>query len=103
MQTRLNIILHQLEENRINDVVKVGNYMKGDLMKPIHRITGDRKVYGQPMHFAFTETDDIIKQIKTTKLHQIRHPDAEFAIAVKVFPYSGNIFSIWVCMMIVIP
>lgn len=102
-QTKLQLCLHQLEVNRLDCSDQAQKSSMSFIKKSLNKVTKDKKVFGQPMHFVFTNIKDIIDQIMKKGLQKMKHPDAEFSVTAKVFPYSGNIFSIWVCIMVVIP
>ena len=49
-----------------------------------------------PMNFPFTDISDIIQRIKSTGTHETKNPEAQFALAVSIFPYTNNVLSVWV-------
>ena len=62
-----------------------------------------QSLFGFPLHFGFSNVDEILEQIKMTSIHQSRHPDVEFAAAVKVFPYECGVLSVWVFICALCP
>jgi len=65
------------------------------LMK-LEQTTKGRDMYGLPLNFSFTDVGEIVSKIKATEVHGCMHPDVEFALAVRVFPYASNVLSVWV-------
>jgi coiled-coil and C2 domain-containing protein 2A len=62
----------------------------------LEQATRGRDLYGLPQNFAFTDVNEIVSKIKATEVHSCKHPDVEFALAVRVFPYHSNVLSVWV-------
>jgi len=56
-----------------------------------------------PINFPFTEIGDIVHRIKATGTHETSNPDAQFALAVAIFPYTNNVLSVWVYFAMLAP
>ena len=66
-------------------------------------ISKNRNVFGFPLHFPFTNVEDVLDRIKATEIHQNRNPNVEFSIAVRVFAYPGGVMSVWVFVASLVP
>ncbi|CAB4064698.1 CC2D2A [Lepeophtheirus salmonis] len=66
-----------------------------DHLSELQRISASYKVCGFPLHFAFTEIEDVIKGLRSTGVYCNRDPNVEFALAVDVKPYPNTAMSVW--------
>ncbi len=98
-QTELLTLIQHLEETKMGE--KVPNSSK--LYKSVHEIAHGRKTNGGAMHFKYTHVEKITSDVINTEIHRIKHPDVEFALAVKIYPYCCNAFSVWVCFLAFVP
>jgi len=85
----------------ILDILELSKYegksvSQMDAMKRINARSKGRKVFGFPMHFTNVNIPYIIEKVRETSIHAVKHPDTEFALASRVFPYHSNIASIWI-------
>ncbi|XP_016386999.1 coiled-coil and C2 domain-containing protein 2A [Sinocyclocheilus rhinocerous] len=53
-------------------------------------------ISGFPLHLPFSEIRPIIEAVHSTGVHKVEAPNVEFALAVYVHPYPGNVLSVWV-------
>lgn len=44
-----------------------------------------------------------VMQVKSTAIHEAGHRDVQFGMAVKAFPYTNNIVSVWVFLVVIEP
>ena len=95
---RLRHILEELEEHRMN-----GTCASTDYRRSLSNLCRGKVVFGFPLHFGFMNTQQIIDEIEMTSIHQSKHPDGEFAAAVKVFPYECGVMSVWVFVCHIAP
>jgi hypothetical protein len=56
-----------------------------------------------PINLPFTEIGDIVQRVKATGTHETKNPDAQFALAVAIFPYTNNVLSVWVYFAMLTP
>jgi coiled-coil and C2 domain-containing protein 2A len=56
-----------------------------------------------PLNMCFTEIGDVIQRVKATGIHETQNPDAQFALAVSIFPYPNHVLSVWVYFAMFIP
>lgn len=63
----------------------------------------DKEVFGFPLHFAFTNVDEITERVHLSAIHESKHPNVEFALSVKVFPYVSNLYSVWIFLCTIMP
>ncbi|CAM9309130.1 unnamed protein product [Chrysoparadoxa australica] len=62
-----------------------------------------RDLVGFPLHCSFTDVDTVVSMVKATGIHQGRHPDVTFALAVQAFAYPCNVLSVWVYVACITP
>jgi hypothetical protein len=99
LSDRLGMILVDLEDRKCNGLQfeSSANYLR-----TISDVCIEKQVFGFPLHFSFTSIDEIIDRIHLTAVHDAKHPQVEFALAVKVFPYVSSLNSVWVFLCTVI-
>ncbi|GMI38844.1 hypothetical protein TrCOL_g10233 [Triparma columacea] len=89
---RLRALLETLEACKRGDATLSH---KEHLMR-LERASGNREMSGLPLHFSFTDIQEVIQKVKATSVHMCMHPQVDFALAVRVFPYHSNVLSVWV-------
>jgi coiled-coil and C2 domain-containing protein 2A len=96
---RLGMILTDLEDRKCNglQLESSANYLR-----TISDVCLDNEIFGFPLHFSFTNIEEIIDRIYMIAIHEAKHPQVEFAFAVKVFPYASNLNSVWVFLCTVV-
>ncbi|XP_056589201.1 coiled-coil and C2 domain-containing protein 2A isoform X1 [Triplophysa dalaica] len=62
----------------------------------LQSLLGEYRISGFPLHLAFSEIRPIIEAVHSTGVNKVEAPNAEFALAVYVHPYPGNVLSVWV-------
>lgn len=55
-----------------------------------------RTFSGFPINLPFTDTNTVMNVIKSTCIHETKHPDVQFVFAVRAFPLVNNIVSLWI-------
>jgi hypothetical protein len=88
---RLVGILEELEDIKLN-----GRKPNIGYFTSISSLIKDREIFGFPLHFAYTNVKDILGKLEKTEIHKSRHPQVEFAVSVRVFPYESKLMSVWV-------
>lgn len=58
---------------------------------------------GFPLHSGFVDVDHLVQMVKATGIHEARHPEVQFALAVQVFAYPHNVLSVWVYVASITP
>lgn len=95
---RVTLILEKLEQARVE-----GQQIEHvDSVLP-ETVTKTRKVFGFPLHFPFTNVQNVLDAIEATEIHRNRNPRVEFALGVRVFPYPGGLLSVWVFVCSLVP
>ncbi|XP_040568935.2 coiled-coil and C2 domain-containing protein 2A [Lepeophtheirus salmonis] len=90
----LRKLLPGLEASRGGSAKERKNFLS-DHLSELQRISASYKVCGFPLHFAFTEIEDVIKGLRSTGVYCNRDPNVEFALAVDVKPYPNTAMSVW--------
>ena len=54
------------------------------------------QICGFPMHFAYSDADQLSESLRSTGVHLNQDPRVEFALAVHVTPYPATVMSVWV-------
>ncbi|XP_067302881.1 coiled-coil and C2 domain-containing protein 2A isoform X3 [Pseudorasbora parva] len=62
----------------------------------LQSLLGEYRISGFPLHLPFSEVRPIIEAVHSTGVHKAEAPNVEFALAVHVHPYPGNVLSVWV-------
>ncbi|XP_077081054.1 coiled-coil and C2 domain-containing protein 2A isoform X2 [Siphateles boraxobius] len=62
----------------------------------LQSLLGEYRISGFPLHLPFSEIRPIIEAVHSTGVHKAEAPNVEFALAVHVHPYPGNVLSVWV-------
>eukprot|EP00804_Cyclotella_cryptica_P009333 CCRYP_008997-RA/>CCRYP_008997-RA protein AED:0.07 eAED:-0.02 QI:0/0.66/0.25/1/1/1/4/0/1354 len=70
---KLSSILDKLEDSKMSG--------KQQDTSGLDDLSKTRNVFGFPLHFAFTNIQDVLNQIKTTEIHRNRNPNVEFSVA----------------------
>ncbi len=92
ISNRLTGILEELEDIKLNGRdPKIGYFTSIS-----SSLTKNREMFGFPLHFPFTNIQDILHHVEKTEIHTSKHPQVEFAISVRVFPYESKVMSVWV-------
>jgi coiled-coil and C2 domain-containing protein 2A len=67
--------------------------------KASHRlknVTRTSTLTGYPMNMSYTDVDSIITAVRSYGVHETRHPQVQFVLAVRVFPLFNGIMSLWI-------
>lgn len=62
----------------------------------LQRIMTSHKICGFPLHFAFSDIDQLSEALTATGVHLNREDGVEFALAVHVEPYPCTAMSVWI-------
>ena len=54
------------------------------------------QICGFPLHFAYTDMEEILESFHATGAYLNREPGVEFALQVHVEPYPDTVMSVWV-------
>ena len=60
------------------------------------RISTSRELNAVALNLPYTEDAAVYDRAKSTALHENKHSDVQFALAVYVHPYPCGVFSVWV-------
>ncbi len=55
-----------------------------------------RTLTGCPIHVPYSDVDAILNKIKSMCIHETNDSDAQFVMAVRVFPLVNNLVSVWI-------
>ena len=100
ISNRLENILDDLEDEKKNGAKHIKS---ADCMELLQSLLGDKKIFGFPLHQGFTNVDDVVSAVERTRIHENKHPDVQFAFAVKIFPYPCNVASVWTFLCSITP
>ena len=89
---RLRALLETLEAGKRGEVTLNSE----EHLARLERASANRDMTGLPLNFAFTEVNEVVNKVKSTGVHLSKHPQVDFALAVRVFPYHSNVLSVWV-------
>ncbi len=90
---RLRQILEEMEEHKLNGTMHASS---SDYRTSLSTACRGKVVFGFPLHFGFMNVQEIVDDVEMTGIHECKHPNGEFALAVKVFPYECCLMSVWV-------
>ncbi len=103
ISSRLRHFLDELEENKRNGTPQKNSDEYLSSLSSCTSRRGKYNIFGFPLHFAFSNVKEILDRVEMTGIHQSKHPEAEFAAAVKIFAYECGVFSVWVFLCILSP
>jgi len=72
----------------------------------IHRLArgvSGHEVVGCPVHQPFRDLQSVLQAVRHTAVHEVEDPRATFALACLVTPYPGQVLSVWVYALALIP
>lgn len=58
---------------------------------------------GFPLHSGFVDVDGVVQMVRATGIHEARHSEVQFALAVQAFAYPNNVLSVWVYIASITP
>ncbi len=68
----------------------------GDVEKRMAPILRTRSFRGSPVNLSFTDLDEVLNKVKSLGVHESRHPEVQFVLAVKAIPLVNGVVSLWV-------
>ncbi len=72
------------------------NPVASEHLNELQRIMTSHKVCGFPLHFAFSDIDQLTEAVTATGVHLNQESGVEFALAVHVEPYPSTVMSVWI-------
>jgi hypothetical protein len=81
-----------IEPNQEGQIVEIFQELARDRMQTILRT---RTLRGCPLNIPFTDVDGVLDYIKSLCIHESKHPEVQFVLAVRAFPLVNNIVSLW--------
>lgn len=100
ISSRLRHFLEELEESKQDGLTLKSS---DEYLRSLIGMSRGKTIFGFPLHFGYTNVKDVLDRVEMTSIHQSKHPDAEFAAAVKVFPYECGVYSVWVFLCALSP
>ena len=61
------------------------------------------RALGCPLHLPFKDLEGVLAALAATGLHAIEDESAQFAVAAAVVPYPGDVFSVWLYAVALLP
>jgi len=68
----------------------------------IREVLGEVSFTGFPICLPYTDTDAVLSAVRSTQLHRVTDPHAEFCLSVHIDPYPGGVLALWVYIAAVI-
>jgi coiled-coil and C2 domain-containing protein 2A len=96
---RLDAILEHLESDKLHGISSFPQKYK----MMLESATKGRRTFGLDFHFPFTTMNDVVSSVEAAGIHMCRHPDVEFALGARVFPYCNDLHSIRVFLISIFP
>ncbi|XP_072095759.1 coiled-coil and C2 domain-containing protein 2A-like [Mobula birostris] len=62
----------------------------------LENLLKEYKVSGFPIQMCYSKLETIFDKVYSTGIHKINIPNVEFAVAVYIYPYPGNVLSVWI-------
>ncbi|CAM9133752.1 unnamed protein product [Ectocarpus sp. 12 AP-2014] len=100
VSNRLAELLPLLEKQALTGGAKMG---KDEHRRRLENTMRNRDIVGFPLHSGFVDVDSVVQTVRATGIHEARHPDVQFALAVQAFPYPHNVLSVWVYIASITP
>lgn len=79
------------------------DWIQNLLMHRLATFTRTRAIRGFPLNIPFCDIASVVEQVKGTAIHEAGHRDAQFGMAVKAFPYTNKVVSLWVFIVVIEP
>lgn len=70
-----------------------------DYHRFVESFSKGKSLYGFSLHFLYTSVEKIVSEIEATYIYETLHPSVEFSLAVRVFPYANNLYSVRVLLL----
>lgn len=61
----------------------------------LKNVTHTSTLTGYPINMAYTDIDSIIDTVRSFSVHETRHPQVQFVLAVRAFPLFNGLISLW--------
>ncbi|CAM9591141.1 unnamed protein product, partial [Pylaiella littoralis] len=100
VSNRLAELLPLLERQAFTGGTKIG---KDEHRRRLENTLRSREIVGFPLHSGFVDVDSVVQMVKATGIHEARHPEVQFALAVQAFAYPLNVLSVWVYIASITP
>lgn len=72
------------------------DYLHAELENRMKTILRTRIFRGCPLNLPFTDVDEVVAKLRTLCIHEARHPEVQFVLAVRAFPLFNGVVSLWV-------
>ncbi|CAM9149740.1 unnamed protein product, partial [Hapterophycus canaliculatus] len=100
VSNRLAELLPLLEKQALTGGTKMG---KDEHRRRLENTMRSRDIVGFPLHSGFVDVDRVVQMVRATGIHEARHPEVQFALAVQAFAYPHNVLSVWVYIASITP
>ncbi|CAM9501087.1 unnamed protein product [Ectocarpus fasciculatus] len=100
VSNRLAELLPLLEKQALTGGAKMG---KDEHRRRLENTMRNRDIVGFPLHSGFVDVDSVVQTVRATGIHEARHPEVQFALAVQAFAYPHNVLSVWVYIASITP
>ena len=61
------------------------------------------QLQGFPIHICCFDTKQLLEEVELTALPHCEHEKAEFAMALHLHPYPGDVLSVWLYLVVMTP
>lgn len=86
-----------VDQSHNGDVAAMGlEYIQSELESRMKTILRTRIFRGCPLNIPFTDVEEVVARIKTLCIHEAKHPEVQFVLAVRAFPLFNGVVSLWV-------
>ncbi|CAM9315544.1 unnamed protein product [Ectocarpus fasciculatus] len=73
------------------------NSVQEEIKGKLKNVLRKKSFHGYPINIAFTDVNMVVEKVKSMCVHESRHPNVQFVLAVKVaFPLVNNLVSLWI-------
>eukprot|EP00903_Cladosiphon_okamuranus_P014903 g13800.t1 len=100
VSNRLAELLPLLERQALVGGTKMG---KDEHRRRLENTMRSREIVGFPLHSGFVDVDSVVQMVRATGIHEARHSEVQFALAVQAFAYPHNVLSVWVYIASITP
>ena len=83
-------------DNINNEQMDAMDFIQSEIKGRLRTVLRSRILRGFPLNIAFTDVDDVMKEVKSLCIHESNHPEAQFVLGVRAFPLVNNLVSLWV-------
>ena len=89
-----SIISESISSNTSID--NVTRMIEDEVMDKLRSIIKTKSLHGYPINLPYFDKEVLLNTIRSLCVHENKHPEVQFVLALKVFPYVNGLMSVWI-------